>query len=183
MLGYMAENLMSGECDVVEPEELAGLVESGWTLIDVRTRRRACCGGDIPGSVSVPLDCAAGVRWARSVPGPSSSIARSASVATRRRCCCTSWGIATRNLDGGYRTWRAAGAAAAGDAGPLGPPCGPRSDGSPARGSGLRPAGRRSGGSGCPTSLAENFTAFTALVAPVCSVAPMTMRMMPNQKR
>src|ERR1700722_3417038 len=32
-----------------------------------------------------------------------------------------------------------------------------------------------------PTSLAENLTALTALVAPVCSVTPMTIRMMPSQ--
>ena len=37
MLGYMAENLMSGECDVVEADELAGLVATGWKLLDVRT--------------------------------------------------------------------------------------------------------------------------------------------------
>ena len=36
---------------------------------------------------------------------------------------------------------------------------------------------------GWPTSLAENFTALTALVAPVCSVTPTTIRMTPSQKR
>ena len=37
MLGYMAENVLSGECDVVEPDELGDLLHTGWTLIDVRT--------------------------------------------------------------------------------------------------------------------------------------------------
>ena len=37
MVGYVAENLLSGDCDPVEPDDLAELVASGWTLIDVRT--------------------------------------------------------------------------------------------------------------------------------------------------
>ena len=37
MLGYMAENVLSGECDVVEPDELADVLAMGWTLVDVRT--------------------------------------------------------------------------------------------------------------------------------------------------
>ena len=37
MLGYMAENVRSGECDVVEPDELESLVAVGWMLIDVRS--------------------------------------------------------------------------------------------------------------------------------------------------
>ena len=55
MLGYMAENLMSGECDVVEPDEVARLVVDGWTLLDVRTAAEHESGA-IPGSVNVPLD-------------------------------------------------------------------------------------------------------------------------------
>ena len=35
---------------------------------------------------------------------------------------------------------------------------------------------------GAPTSLADIFTALTALVAPVCRAAPTTMKTMPNQK-
>ena len=37
MLGYMSENILSGECDVVEPGEVGALVAGGWTLLDVRT--------------------------------------------------------------------------------------------------------------------------------------------------
>ncbi len=37
MLGYMAENILSGECDVVAPVELDAVLSLGWTLIDVRT--------------------------------------------------------------------------------------------------------------------------------------------------
>ena len=37
MLGYMAENVLSGACDVVEYEELDQLARAGWTVLDVRT--------------------------------------------------------------------------------------------------------------------------------------------------
>jgi NADPH-dependent 2,4-dienoyl-CoA reductase/sulfur reductase-like enzyme len=37
MLGYMAENVLSGDCDVVEPDEVDALTEKGWTLLDVRS--------------------------------------------------------------------------------------------------------------------------------------------------
>ena len=37
MLGYMAENVLSGDCDVVAPDELDELVDQGWQVIDVRT--------------------------------------------------------------------------------------------------------------------------------------------------
>ena len=55
MLGYMAENLMSGECDAAEPAEVEGLRSAGWTLLDVRTEAEQARGA-VPGSVSAPLD-------------------------------------------------------------------------------------------------------------------------------
>ena len=58
--------------------------------------------GAIPDSRNVPLDALRGVS-AHSAPGPSSSTARSASAAIRRRCCSTSWGSppATSTVDTG----------------------------------------------------------------------------------
>ena len=44
MLGYMAENILSGECDVVAPDELEGVLASGWRLIDVRTSAEHAAG-------------------------------------------------------------------------------------------------------------------------------------------
>ena len=55
MLGYMSENILSGECDVVEPGEVADLVAAGWTLLDVRTPDEFRA-GTIPGAVTAPLD-------------------------------------------------------------------------------------------------------------------------------
>ena len=55
MLGYMAENVRSGACDVVEYDELDRLIEEGWTVVDVRTREEHGRGA-IPGSINLPLD-------------------------------------------------------------------------------------------------------------------------------
>ena len=113
MLGYMAENLMSGECDVVEANELASLVASGWTLLDVRSEDEHAAGA-IPGSRNVPLDA---LREGLGALGPGPFIVY-CEVGQRGHTATMllhELGIAARNLDGGYRTWRAADAAAAGD--------------------------------------------------------------------
>ena len=120
MLGYMAENLMSGECDSVEPEELAGLVEAGWMVIDVRTADEHAAEA-IPGSRSVPLDA-----LRESVgslgPGPFVVYCEVGQRGHTATMLLHELGYPARNLDGGYRTWRAAGAAAEGDAGLLNHP-------------------------------------------------------------
>jgi len=105
-LGYMAENVLTGDCDVVEPLALGALVDDGWEIVDVRTpaEHRA---GAIPGALLMPLDdlrsrlddlvgrrvvvfCEVGQRG------------HTATALLRDR------GICARNLDGGYQTWRAA---------------------------------------------------------------------------
>ena len=170
MLGYMAENLMSGECDVVETDELGGLVATGWRLLDVRTRDEHAAAPFRAASTHPSTPCArSSARWA---VVRSWSIARSASGATRRRCCCTSWGSRHGTSTGVTR--------------PGGRPM-PRRPAIPVDSWSRRAAADQAEGSGSlpgvPTSFAENLTALTALVAAVCSVAPMTMRMMPSQKR
>ncbi len=113
MLGYMAENLRSGECDDVEPDEVASLVESGWTLLDVRTRSEHAHGA-LPYSVNAPLDA---LRDDLPALG-SGPFVVFCEVGQRGHTATTllhELGINARNLDGGYRTWVAAEAAGAHD--------------------------------------------------------------------
>ncbi len=41
LLGYMAENVLSGDCDVVDPSEIDALSAQGWTLVGRPHRTRA----------------------------------------------------------------------------------------------------------------------------------------------
>jgi rhodanese-related sulfurtransferase len=103
-LGYMAENVIAGDCDVVDPRELSSLAEQGWLVVDVRSEveHRA---GAIPDSIHRSVDqlrehidelrghrvvvyCEVGQRG------------HTATALLRDH------GIRTRNLDGGYATWR-----------------------------------------------------------------------------
>ena len=170
MLGYMAENILSGDCDVVESEEVAALASAGWTVLDVRTEAEHARGA-IPGRVkSRSTNCAR--RW-HGRPGPVPRLLRGRPARPHGHHAPARTGLAARNLDGGYRTWSAADAAAALDPGRL---VGARRDPAQAGGVGSNRA------SGLPINLAENFTALTALVTPVWSAAPITMRITPSQK-
>jgi NADPH-dependent 2,4-dienoyl-CoA reductase/sulfur reductase-like enzyme/rhodanese-related sulfurtransferase len=109
MLGYMAENILSGECDVVEPDEVAGLVADGWTLLDVRSQAEFDT-GSIPGGTSAPLD---DLRHdlAKLGPGPFlvyCQVGQRGHTATE---LLHELGYTARNLDGGLTTWWAAEAA------------------------------------------------------------------------
>jgi NADPH-dependent 2,4-dienoyl-CoA reductase/sulfur reductase-like enzyme/rhodanese-related sulfurtransferase len=108
MLGYMAENVRNGACDVVEYGELAALTESGWTLIDVRTSEEHERGA-IPGSVNLPLD-----QLREEIDGAEGPLVVYCEVGQRGHTATSllhELGIEARNLDGGYRTWVAADAA------------------------------------------------------------------------
>ncbi|MFI5045984.1 MAG: FAD-dependent oxidoreductase [Acidimicrobiia bacterium] len=113
MLGYMIENIRSGECDVVEPDEVDELVRSGWTLLDVRSRAEHAAGA-IPGSVNVPLDDLRG----RLDEVGNEPLLVYCEVGQRGHTATTllhELGRDARNLDGGYRTWSAFEAARAGN--------------------------------------------------------------------
>jgi NADPH-dependent 2,4-dienoyl-CoA reductase/sulfur reductase-like enzyme/rhodanese-related sulfurtransferase len=113
MLGYMAENVLSGECDVVEVCDVGGLLASGWTLLDVRTEEEHVRGA-IPGDVNVPLDTLR-ERLPALGDGPFIVYCEVGQRGHTATSLLQELGVAARNLDGGYRTWRAADAAAAGD--------------------------------------------------------------------
>ena len=112
MLGYMAENVLGGDCDVVEPAELPALAEQGWTVVDVRTPGEHA-NGCIPGSVNAPLDSLR--EMLRSLGnGPFvvyCQVGQRGHTATQ---LLHEHGVNARNLDGGYLTWRDAMAAARG---------------------------------------------------------------------
>ncbi len=113
MLGYMAENVLSGECDVVEPDELDDVLAMSWTLIDVRTPTEHAK-GSIPHSINLPLDSLrediAGVG-----DGPFVVYCEVGQRGHTATALLHELGLKARNLDGGYRTWLAADAARAMD--------------------------------------------------------------------
>jgi NADPH-dependent 2,4-dienoyl-CoA reductase/sulfur reductase-like enzyme/rhodanese-related sulfurtransferase len=106
MLGYMSENILSGECDVVEPDEVGALAAGGWTLLDVRTPAEFA-DGTIDGAVSAPLD-----DLRRDVttlgPGPFLVFCQVGQRGHTATELLHELGLEARNLDGGLTTWRAA---------------------------------------------------------------------------
>ena len=106
MLGYMAENVLSGECDVVEPDELGDILDAGWTLIDVRTPAEHAK-GSIPQSINLPLDSLR--EDIKSVgDGPFVVYCEVGQRGHTATSLLHELGLKARNLDGGYRTWLAA---------------------------------------------------------------------------
>jgi len=105
MLGYMAENVLSGDCDVVEAAELDALVAQGWTLLDVRSAEEHAAGA-IPGSTNVPIDSL----HDRLDVLPDAPVVVYCEVGQRGHTATAlmqELGIRARNLDGGYQTWHA----------------------------------------------------------------------------
>lgn len=117
MLGYMSENVLSGEADVVQPEEIDGLVAQGWKLLDVRSASEHRAGA-IPGDINVSVD---DLRERIDELGTGPYIVYCA-VGQRGHTATAmlhDLGVQARNLDGGYKTWAAATAAKTGDTKPL----------------------------------------------------------------
>ena len=115
MLGYMAENVLVGDCNVVGAEELAEVRAGGCTVLDVRTPEEHRQGA-IPGSVSAPLE---GLRerlaGGELGDGPFVVYCEVGQRGHTATALLLEHGVDARNLDGGYRTWRAAEAARTGD--------------------------------------------------------------------
>lgn len=104
LLGYMAENVLSGDCDVVDPIELDDLVSQGFTLVDVRTPEEHLHGA-IPGSVNVPIDSLRDHLDALGA-GPFVVYCEVGQRGHTATALMRELGIRARNLDGGYQTWK-----------------------------------------------------------------------------
>ena len=111
MLGYVALNAREGLTPSIQWHELAGELDAGATLIDVRTPGEYR-GGAIPGSLNIPLD---DIR-ARIAEIPAGRLIVHCKVGQRGHTAVrllTQLGREAVNLDGGYLTWQAGTAAAA----------------------------------------------------------------------
>jgi NADPH-dependent 2,4-dienoyl-CoA reductase/sulfur reductase-like enzyme/rhodanese-related sulfurtransferase len=105
LLGYMAENILSGDCDVVAPFELAGLVERGWSVVDVRTAEEHDRGA-IDGSINVPIDSLRDNLESMGT-GPVVVYCEVGQRGHTATALLHELGFEVRNLDGGYQTWLA----------------------------------------------------------------------------
>lgn len=105
-LGYMAENVIGGDCNVVDALELTHLADDGWLVVDVRSAAEHEAGA-IPGSILLPIDeLRAHVdRLAGQRVVVYCEVGQRGHTAT---ALLRDQGIMARNLDGGYATWRAA---------------------------------------------------------------------------
>jgi NADPH-dependent 2,4-dienoyl-CoA reductase/sulfur reductase-like enzyme/rhodanese-related sulfurtransferase len=103
MLGYMAENVRSGACDLVEPDEVEAVLDSGYRLLDVRTATEFAA-GSIPGAISAPLDSLR-ERLAELGQGPFLVYCAVGQRGHTATALLQDVGLKARNLDGGYRSW------------------------------------------------------------------------------
>jgi NADPH-dependent 2,4-dienoyl-CoA reductase/sulfur reductase-like enzyme/rhodanese-related sulfurtransferase len=105
LLGYMAGNVLSGDCDVVDPQEIDSLVEQGWVLLDVRTRAEHVAGA-IAGSVNAPVDLLRD-QLDEIGKGPFVVYCEVGQRGHTATALLHEHGIEARNLDGGYQTFLA----------------------------------------------------------------------------
>lgn len=102
MLGYMADNILSGLTQTVQWDEIAGLMADGLTVVDVRSSREFA-EGHIPGSVNIPID---DIRdRIADVPSPCIVTCRVGQRGHTATTLLRELGVDARNLDGGYVTW------------------------------------------------------------------------------
>ena len=114
MLGYMAENLLSGDCDPVEPADLAdgrGLGLDAHRRADTKSE---CDTGMIPGAVRAPLDDLR-ADLPELGPGPFVVCCQVGQRGHTATSLLQDLGVSARNMDGGYLSWKAQQAADAGD--------------------------------------------------------------------
>jgi NADPH-dependent 2,4-dienoyl-CoA reductase/sulfur reductase-like enzyme/rhodanese-related sulfurtransferase len=104
LAGYVAGNLADGTATAVQWHQLPGLLQEGWTLVDVRTPVEFTAGA-IPGAVNLPLDDLRD----RHIELPAQRLVVHCQLGQRGFTAArllTQLGHDVANLDGGYRTWR-----------------------------------------------------------------------------
>lgn len=104
MLGYIAENLLSGLTVNAQWSEVAKLSALGYQIIDVRSASEFSA-GTIPGAISIPVD---EIR-ARLAEITAPNVLITCQVGHRGHTATMflrEQGINAVNLDGGYQTWR-----------------------------------------------------------------------------
>jgi rhodanese-related sulfurtransferase len=103
MLGYIADNLITGHSQTVQWSVLADALAAGDVLLDVRTAEEHAL-NSIPGSLNIPVDELRG----RMGEIPSKRIVVHCAVGQRGHTAeafLRQAGFEVRNLDGGIKTW------------------------------------------------------------------------------
>jgi pyruvate/2-oxoglutarate dehydrogenase complex dihydrolipoamide dehydrogenase (E3) component/rhodanese-related sulfurtransferase len=104
MAGYVGNNVLSGTTPTIQWHELDGALASGATLVDVRTPAEFAA-GTIPGAMNIPVDDLR--NRLDEVTGldvvVTCQVGQRGHIATQ---ILSANGVNTRNLDGGYLTWR-----------------------------------------------------------------------------
>jgi rhodanese-related sulfurtransferase len=103
MLGYIAENVLSGITPTVQWHEVEGKVGDGYTILDVRSVGEVDR-GTLPGAINIPID---EIRE-RSEELPHGKILVTCQVGQRGHAATRllrEMGYEAVNLDGGYMTW------------------------------------------------------------------------------
>jgi NADPH-dependent 2,4-dienoyl-CoA reductase/sulfur reductase-like enzyme/rhodanese-related sulfurtransferase len=109
MLGYIAENILSGLVETVQWHEVDEYRARGAQFVDVRTREEFAR-GTLPGALNIPID----ELRERASELANSDIVVNCQVGQRGHVAAmllNELGFHAKNLDGGYRTWRCSPAA------------------------------------------------------------------------
>ena len=104
MLGYMAENILSGLTSNVQWSDIAALRARGSHLLDVRSANEFAA-GSIPGAVNIPID----ELRERINEIPKGNVVVLCQVGQRGHTATLllrELGVDAANLDGGYLTWK-----------------------------------------------------------------------------